>query len=91
MAQLVGVPSRGQSVAGPIPGWNCTYLGCGFNPWYRHIREATDRCFFLTSVFLSLSSSKKEEGGGREEGEEKREEEKERKKKRRRRDTENAM
>ena len=31
------------------------YLGCGFGPWPRHILEATDWCFSLTLMFLSLS------------------------------------
>ena len=29
----------------------------GFNPWSGHIREATDRCFSLTSMLLPLSFS----------------------------------
>ena len=32
-----------------------TCLGCGFGPWLRCIWEATDWCFSLTSMFLSLS------------------------------------
>ena len=31
--------------------------GLWFGPWLRHIWEATDRCFSLTSVFHSLSPS----------------------------------
>ena len=34
-----------------------TCLGCGFNPWLRHIWEVTKGCFSLISVFLSLSLS----------------------------------
>ena len=34
-----------------------TRLGCRFCPWSRHVRKATDRCFSLTLMFLSLSFS----------------------------------
>ena len=46
-----------QKVAGLIPGKD-TYLGCRFNPQSGHVREATDQCFFLTSIF-SLSQISK--------------------------------
>ena len=42
-----------QNVAGSICGQG-TYPGCGFDPQSGHIREATNRCFSLTSMFLSL-------------------------------------
>ena len=45
-----------QRVGGSIPGrGRC--LGCGFNLWTKHILEATDQCFFLTLMLLSLSFS----------------------------------
>ena len=43
-------------VAGSIPGQG-TCLGCRFGPRSGRIQEATDPCFSLTSVFLSLSLS----------------------------------
>ena len=45
-----------QKVAGSIPGQG-TYLGCEFDPWLGCLWEATDQCFSLTSMFLSLSLS----------------------------------
>ena len=39
VAQLVGSLFRNQEVVGPVPGQD-TYLGCGFNPWSGHVREA---------------------------------------------------
>ena len=38
-------------------GWNIvpTSKGCRFNPWHRHLREATDSYFSLTFMFLPLS------------------------------------
>ena len=44
-------PTR-QKVLCLIPNQG-TYLGCVFNPWSGHVR-ATDQCFSLTSMFLSL-------------------------------------
>ena len=44
-----------QKVAGSNPGQG-PYLGCGFDPQLGHIQEATDWCFSLTSMFLSLST-----------------------------------
>ena len=41
---------------GSIPGMG-TKLDCGFDPWSGHKREAADRCFSLTLMFLSLSRS----------------------------------
>lgn len=35
---------RQQSVVGLIPH-QATYLGCRFNPWSGHAREANDQCF----------------------------------------------
>ena len=55
VAQLVGALSCNQRVVGSIPG-QCTCLGFGFNPWSEHRREAADRSFSLTSMFLSLPS-----------------------------------
>ena len=31
--------------------------GCNFDPWSRPVREASNQCFSLTSMFLSLPSS----------------------------------
>ena len=36
-----------------IPGQG-TCLGCGFSPQLEHIQEATNWCFSLTSMFLSI-------------------------------------
>ena len=53
VAQLVGCQPTEQKVAGSIPGqrhtpvlWVQSLNGC--------MREATDRCFSLTSMFLSV-------------------------------------
>ena len=53
VVQLVGASSCNQKVAGSIPSQG-TCLGCKFNPQSRYIWEATNRCFFFTSMFLSL-------------------------------------
>ena len=45
-----------QSIVGPIPD-PCTCLNCGFNPWSRHVQEATSRRFSPSSMFLSLPFS----------------------------------
>ena len=45
-----------QKVAGSIPGQG-TYLGCGFDLRSGRVWEATDRCFSITSTFLSLCLS----------------------------------
>lgn len=47
--------------AGGSIGWNAVPIrqGCGFNPWSRHIREATNECgnkWDNKSVFLSLKN-----------------------------------
>ena len=42
-----------EKVAGWIPSQG-TYLGCEFIPWTWHMWEVADRCFSLTSMFLSL-------------------------------------
>ena len=55
MVQLVGVSSLHQKAAGSIPGQG-TYLGCRFDPRWRCVQEATDQCFSLISMFLSLLS-----------------------------------
>ena len=64
-AHLVGVLSYNRKVAGLIPG-QVPCLGCGFdspsgrcNFWFRHIQKATNRCFSLESMFLSLPFSLK--------------------------------
>ena len=51
LAQLVGAVSRTPKVSGSIPGQG-TYLG------FRSIWEATNQCFFLTSMVLFLSLSR---------------------------------
>ena len=56
VAHLLGASSRNQSFDGSIPSQS-TFLDCGFNPWSRHIWEATHWCFSLTSMFLSLPPS----------------------------------
>ena len=53
VAQLVECCPTKQKVAGAIPGQG-TRLGCGFSPWSGHILGTTDRCFPLTSMFLSV-------------------------------------
>ena len=45
-----------QKVAGFIPGEG-TYRGCRFDPQWGRVWEATNRCFFLTSMFPFLPSS----------------------------------
>ena len=45
-----------QKVADSIPGQD-RYLGCRFYPWSECIWQATDQCFSLISMFLSLSLS----------------------------------
>ena len=47
VAQLVDHRSVKPKVAGLIPSQG-TCLGCGFNPWSGHMREAIDRCFSST-------------------------------------------
>ena len=57
MAQLVRASScTPEKVEGSIPGQG-TYLGCSFDPQLGLEQEATDPCFSLTSMFLSLPSS----------------------------------
>ena len=56
VAQLVECSPRNQKVAGSIPGQG-PGLGCGLGPQSGHVWEATDQCFSLTSMFLSLSFS----------------------------------
>ena len=48
-------PSK-QNLAGSIPGQG-TCLGCRLGPQSERVWEATDKCFSLTSIFLSLSPS----------------------------------
>ena len=48
VAQLVGAPSH-KAYGRWFNSWSC--LGCG------HVQEATDRCFSMRSMFLSLSFS----------------------------------
>ena len=43
-------------VVGLIPGQG-TYLGCRFDPWPKPVSGATEQCFSLTLMFLSLSFS----------------------------------
>ena len=52
----VGASCHNQMVIGSIPSQG-TYLGCGFDPMSRHIKEATNQYFSLTSVFHSFPSS----------------------------------
>ena len=56
VAQLVGSSSRNQKAVASILGQG-TYPHCRFNPWSRCIWEATNQCFSLTSMFLSLPFS----------------------------------
>ena len=42
-----------QNVGGSIPS-QVTYLGCMFNSWSRCVWEATNQCFSLTLILLSL-------------------------------------
>ena len=53
MAQLGGHCPTEQKVAGSIPGQGAC-LGCGFSPQSGRTQEASNRCFSLTSIFLSL-------------------------------------
>ena len=53
VAQLVGHHLRKQKAASLIPGQG-TCLGCGFSPWVGSIQQASDQCFSLTLMFLSL-------------------------------------
>ena len=52
--QLVGYRPANQHVASSIPSQG-TCLGCGFGPRLGRVWNATDQCFSLTSMFLSLS------------------------------------
>ena len=54
VAQWVGVSFCRPKCYGSIPSQG-TCLGCGFSPQSGHVQEATDQCFSLTSMFLSLS------------------------------------
>ena len=45
---------RTKMVAGSIPGWD-TCLRCWFNPQLECAQEATEWCFCLTPMFLSLT------------------------------------
>ena len=63
VAQLVGASSSNQKVVDLIPG-DGTFLGTGFDPGpglgvydpqSRCVWEATNQCFSLTLIFLSLS------------------------------------
>ena len=56
VAQLVGHCPANQKVKNLIPRKG-TCLGCGLAPHLGCIQEATNRCFSLTSMFLSLSPS----------------------------------
>ena len=57
VAQLSGHGPAKQNVPGLIPSQG-TRLGCRFGSWLGCMREATDLCFSVTSVFSpSLSSS----------------------------------
>ena len=42
-----------KNVVGSIPTHG-TYLGCGFDSWLGRLWEATNQCFSLTLMFLSL-------------------------------------
>ena len=55
VAQLVGCHPAKQKFPSSTPSQG-TCLGCGFSPWSGYVGEATDRCFSLTSMFLSLLS-----------------------------------
>ena len=51
MAQLVGMSTHNRKVASLIPGPGT------YDPWSQHVWEATNQCFSLSSMFLSLPSS----------------------------------
>ena len=53
VAQLVGHHPTKRKVAGSIPG-QVTGLDCGFGPHLGHVQEATNQCFSLKTMFLSL-------------------------------------
>ena len=53
-AQLVGASSHTPKAAGWIRSEG-TNPRCRFETWSGRLREATNQCFSLTSVFLSLS------------------------------------
>ena len=53
-AQLAAASSVHQKVASSIRGQD-THLGCGFDPRLEWVQEATDQCFSLLSLSLSLS------------------------------------
>ena len=54
--QLAGASSPSQKVAGSVPGQG-TWLGFGFDPWCRHIQEATwgNQLMLLSCISVSLS------------------------------------
>ena len=52
----LGIILAKQKVTGLITGQGMC-LGCGFSPHSVCIREATNQCFFHTSMFVSLSFS----------------------------------
>lgn len=54
-AQLLECRLIHQKVSGSIPCQD-KYLGCGFDPQSGSIQVATDRCFCLTLLSLSLLS-----------------------------------
>ena len=54
VTQLVAVSSCNQRVVDSIPGQG-TYQGCEFDPWSGCIWEASNLCFSLTPMILSLS------------------------------------
>ena len=56
MAQLAGRRPAKLKVNGLIPSQG-RGLGCRLRPWSGCVQEATDLCFSLMSVFLSLSFS----------------------------------
>ena len=55
MAQL-GASSTKQKATSSIPGQD-TSLRWGLSPWLGHMWEASNQCFSLTWMFLSLSFS----------------------------------
>ena len=56
VAELVGCRPTKQNIASSIPRQG-TGLGCRFGPQSGYVREATDKCSPLTSMFISHSSS----------------------------------